>query len=117
MCVKAGLRVIWSRYVRTGQWEPELSPADDNAKVPDPKLSHSVVSHQSSAWLGVEADPDVVRELVPRRAGRLPRALSCGAVTCRKCRVPMKEVKSHIFHKQRKWKCPKCAKVRMQQQR
>jgi len=29
----------------------------------------------------------------------------------------MKEVKGHIFHKQRKWKCPKCGKVRMQQQR
>jgi len=29
----------------------------------------------------------------------------------------MKEVKGHIFHKQRKWKCPKCAKVRMQQQK
>jgi hypothetical protein len=26
----------------------------------------------------------------------------------------MKEIKGHIYHKQRKWKCPKCAKVRMQ---
>jgi hypothetical protein len=26
----------------------------------------------------------------------------------------MKEFKGHIYHKQRKWKCPKCAKVRMQ---
>jgi hypothetical protein len=29
----------------------------------------------------------------------------------------MKELKGHIYHKQRKWKCPKCAKVRMQKQR
>jgi hypothetical protein len=27
----------------------------------------------------------------------------------------MKELKGHIFHKQRKWQCPKCSKVRMQQ--
>jgi hypothetical protein len=26
----------------------------------------------------------------------------------------MKELKGHIFHKQRKWKCPQCGKVRMQ---
>ena len=29
----------------------------------------------------------------------------------------MKEVKGHIFHKQRKWRCPQCAKIRMQQQK
>ena len=29
----------------------------------------------------------------------------------------MKELKGHIYHKQRKWKCPQCAKVRMQKQR
>ena len=29
----------------------------------------------------------------------------------------MKEVKGHIFHKKRKWKCPKCSQVRMQEQR
>jgi hypothetical protein len=27
----------------------------------------------------------------------------------------MKELKGHIYHKQRKWKCPKCNRVRMQQ--
>jgi hypothetical protein len=26
----------------------------------------------------------------------------------------MQEVKGHIFHKKRKWKCPKCNRVRMQ---
>jgi hypothetical protein len=26
----------------------------------------------------------------------------------------MKEMKGHIYHKQRKWICPKCAKVKMQ---
>ena len=26
----------------------------------------------------------------------------------------MKELKGHIYHKKRKWKCPKCGKVRMQ---
>jgi hypothetical protein len=29
----------------------------------------------------------------------------------------MKELKGHIFHKQRKWQCPKCSKIRMQQQK
>ena len=38
-------------------------------------------------------------------------------MTCRKCKVPMKEFKGHIYHKQRKWKCPKCAKVRMQKRK
>jgi hypothetical protein len=28
----------------------------------------------------------------------------------------MKELKGHIYHKQRKWKCPKCNRVRMQAQ-
>jgi hypothetical protein len=26
----------------------------------------------------------------------------------------MTEVKGHVYHKQRKWKCRKCGKVRMQ---
>jgi hypothetical protein len=26
----------------------------------------------------------------------------------------MKELKGHIYHKQRKWKCLKCGRVRMQ---
>jgi hypothetical protein len=26
----------------------------------------------------------------------------------------MKELKGHIFHKQRKWRCPKCSQVKMQ---
>jgi predicted RNA-binding Zn-ribbon protein involved in translation (DUF1610 family) len=26
----------------------------------------------------------------------------------------MKELKGHIYHKQRKWKCPQCGKARMQ---
>jgi hypothetical protein len=26
----------------------------------------------------------------------------------------MKELKGHIYHKKRKWKCAKCGKVRMQ---
>jgi len=29
----------------------------------------------------------------------------------------MKELKGHIYHKQRKWKCPKCGKIRMQKQK
>jgi hypothetical protein len=29
----------------------------------------------------------------------------------------MKELKGHIYHNQRKWKCPKCAKIRMQKPR
>jgi hypothetical protein len=37
-------------------------------------------------------------------------------MTCKKCRVQMKELKGHIYHKKRKWKCPRCSRVRMQQQ-
>jgi transposase len=33
---------------------------------------------------------------------------------CPRCRTPMKEEK-RSYHKQRKWVCPKCGKVRMQQ--
>ncbi len=29
----------------------------------------------------------------------------------------MKEIPGHIYHKQRKWQCPKCSKVRMQKQK
>jgi transposase-like protein len=35
-------------------------------------------------------------------------------MTCKKCRVQMKELKGHIYHKKRKWRCPKCNRVRMQ---
>jgi Zn finger protein HypA/HybF involved in hydrogenase expression len=38
-------------------------------------------------------------------------------MTCKTCRIPMKELKGHIYHKKRKWKCPKCRRVRMQQPR
>jgi hypothetical protein len=29
----------------------------------------------------------------------------------------MKELKGHVYHKQRKWRCPKCNRVRMQAQK
>ena len=32
MCMVAGLDVVWSRYVRAGQWDVELNAEDDNAK-------------------------------------------------------------------------------------
>jgi len=35
-------------------------------------------------------------------------------VTCKTCRIRMKEVKGHIYHKKRKWRCPKCERIRMQ---
>jgi hypothetical protein len=35
-------------------------------------------------------------------------------MTCKACRVQMKELKGHIYHKKRKWRCPKCNRVRMQ---
>ena len=28
----------------------------------------------------------------------------------------MRELKGHIYHKKRKWKCPRCNRVRMQAQ-
>ena len=33
---------------------------------------------------------------------------------CPRCKTPMKE-KKRSYHKQRKWVCPNCGKVRMQQ--
>lgn len=35
-------------------------------------------------------------------------------MTCKVCKIPMKELKGHIYHGQRKWKCAVCARVRMQ---
>ena len=35
-------------------------------------------------------------------------------MTCKKCKTPMKELKGHLYHKKRKWKCPKCNRVKMQ---
>ena len=35
-------------------------------------------------------------------------------MSCSKCKVAMRELKGHIYHKQRKWKCPKCNRIRMQ---
>ena len=32
MCLRAGLDIHWTRYVRAGHWDVELSPEDDNAK-------------------------------------------------------------------------------------
>ena len=32
LCMLNGLRVLWSRYVRSGQWDVALAPEDDNAK-------------------------------------------------------------------------------------
>jgi DNA-directed RNA polymerase subunit RPC12/RpoP len=29
----------------------------------------------------------------------------------------MKEIGGHIFHKKRKWRCPKCGRVKMQKPR
>jgi hypothetical protein len=37
-------------------------------------------------------------------------------MTCKHCRVAMTELKGHVYHKKRKWKCPKCNRVRMQVQ-
>lgn len=35
-------------------------------------------------------------------------------MTCKRCKTPMTELKGHIYHKNRKWKCATCGKVRMQ---
>ena len=35
-------------------------------------------------------------------------------MTCKNCKVRMKELKGHVYHKNRKWRCPKCDRVRMQ---
>jgi transposase-like protein len=38
-------------------------------------------------------------------------------LTCPRCKLPMREMKAHIFHKQRKFRCPKCHRARMQKLR
>ncbi len=35
-------------------------------------------------------------------------------MTCGTCRVAMRELKGHLYHQKRKWKCPQCGKIRMQ---
>ncbi len=35
-------------------------------------------------------------------------------MTCKRCKVTMTELKGHIFHKKRKWRCPQCQKIKMQ---
>jgi transposase-like protein len=37
-------------------------------------------------------------------------------MTCNRCRHPMKELRG-THHGNRKWQCPQCGKVRMQQAR
>jgi hypothetical protein len=32
LCMRNGLNVSWSRYVRAGAWDTPLQPEDDNAK-------------------------------------------------------------------------------------
>jgi rubrerythrin len=39
---------------------------------------------------------------------------SSDIVTCKSCQVAMKELKGHVYHKKRKWQCPRCKRVRMQ---
>ena len=39
-------------------------------------------------------------------------------VTCKYCKVAMKqEDPRHLFHGNRKWRCPQCGRVRMQKPR
>jgi hypothetical protein len=38
-------------------------------------------------------------------------------MTCKYCRVAMRELKGHIFHGKRKWQCPRCNRIRMQVQK
>jgi hypothetical protein len=38
-------------------------------------------------------------------------------MTCKWCKIPLKELKGHIYHKNRKWKCPGCSRIRMQKPR
>ncbi len=35
-------------------------------------------------------------------------------MTCKRCKVKMRELKGHIYHGNRKWKCAGCGKVKMQ---
>jgi hypothetical protein len=65
---------------------------------------------------GLPDQPDLKAETAVCR-GDLQLRCDAGGVTCRKCKVPMKELKGHIYHKQRKWACPLCAKIRMQKQK
>ena len=71
----------------------------------------------SNAALTVRLPPQATSRLVAAvTASRRPwpRNAIIETVTCKTCRVQMKELKGHIYHKKRKWKCPKCSRVRMQ---
>jgi transposase-like protein len=73
-----------------------------------------VVLLQSGHWIA-----NLERSLSPKFASKReigPLSFDT-LMTCKTCRIPMKELKGHIYHKQRKWKCPKCRRVRMQQPR
>ena len=62
--------------------------------------------------------PERRDEAEDRCVGQFPSgAILEKDVTCKKCRVRMKELKGHIYHKKRKWKCPRCNRVRMQEQK
>jgi len=52
------------------------------------------------------------RVLTRRGADQSERNQS--AMTCKFCKTGMKELKGHIYHGKRKWKCPRCSRVRMQ---
>jgi len=38
-------------------------------------------------------------------------------VTCKRCKSPMAELKGHIYHKKRKFRCSACGRIRMQKPR
>ncbi|AFL90529.1 hypothetical protein Terro_4332 [Terriglobus roseus DSM 18391] len=34
-------------------------------------------------------------------------------MTCKRCRVRMREISGHIFHGKRKFRCPQCNRAKM----
>ena len=35
-------------------------------------------------------------------------------MTCKRCKVVMKELKGHVYHGHRKFRCPVCKRAKMQ---
>jgi rubrerythrin len=61
--------------------------------------------------------PDASNRLLPiYLVGQCSHA-TLTIMTCKVCRISMQEVKGHVFHKKRKWRCPRCKRVRMQKPR
>lgn len=107
-----GYNSVYTRIERT-----PFSAASDETRV-GTGWAYAVLDSSSpqSAEIIIFAPP--IGRRAPMSCGIRRRArvilVKRTSVTCKKCKVAMKELKGHIYHKQRKWQCPRCKRVKMQ---